>query len=73
MTSITLSGNYYKSAAEQIKKVMQGESFYNFQIEYSNCAGNCNIIVSKSRPDSTEKELEVMFYFVAMNKLAKML
>lgn len=71
MTSITLNGNYSKVAAEKIKRTMQGESFYNFQIEYSNMSGNCSIIVSTDRPGTTKKEVNDMFYFVAMNKLAK--
>ena len=69
--TITLNGNYSKAAAEQIKEIMQGESFYNFNIEYSNFAGNCNIIVSTNRPKTTKKELTDMFYFMAMNKVAK--
>ena len=31
--TITLNGNYSEAAAEQIKEIMQGESFYNFNIE----------------------------------------
>lgn len=33
-------GFFTKDSCERIKKAMDGRTFMNFKVEYSNCAGN---------------------------------
>lgn len=33
-------GYFSKQTCEKIKKAMDGRTFMNFKVEYSNCAGN---------------------------------
>ena len=48
---------------EAIKALMQGRSFMHFDIRSSNYAGNHTLVVSTTRPDTTEDELKGMFLF----------
>lgn len=48
---------------EAIKARMQGRSYMHFDIRASNYAGNHTLVVSTTRPDTTEDELTGMFLF----------
>ena len=71
LTQISIDGYFSKEVCEKLKEKLSGKSYMKFQIEYSNCAGNCTLMISTSYPETTEEELQSMFFFVALNALAE--
>lgn len=55
---------------EKIKKAMDGRTFMNFKVEYSNCAGNCTLIISTDY-DEPEAEIKNFFLHCVLEALAK--
>ena len=47
-------GYFGKQTCEKIKKAMEGRTFMNFKVGYSNCAGNCTLIISTDYEDNEE-------------------
>lgn len=62
-------GYFCKSQCEAIKEAMQGATFMNFDISYSNCAGNCTLIIETDY-EATEQEIKNFFIACALGKLA---
>lgn len=50
---------------------MQGKSFLDFKISYSNNAGNCTLIVRSDNPGYTSQELKNMFVYCCISALAE--
>lgn len=69
MTQTTINGYFTRPAAERIREKLTGKSFYNFEIETGNNAGNYTIVVKTELDDVTPEELQEMFYYVALNEL----
>lgn len=69
---IRVHGGYFtKEQCERIKEVLQGKTYMNFDISYSNCgAWNCNLFVKVSDKYS-EQEVKDFFFYVALCELAK--
>lgn len=44
--SVTLEGYYTEKVAKKVVEVMQGKTMYNFDVAYSNQAGNCMLVVT---------------------------
>lgn len=63
-------GYFTESTMEKIKEIMDGESFMNFEVAWSNCAGNCTLIV-KTDYEDTEENIKGMFLAFALNLLAE--
>jgi len=63
MTSINLGNIGSKEQAEKLASKLTGETFYNFQVDYSPYAGNYPVMVSTSREGTTKKELRKMVLF----------
>ena len=67
-------GNEFGNLAQQdcaaIKEMMDGESYYRFNVSWSNYAGNCRLIVKTDYPEPREEEVKTMFLHVLACKTA---
>lgn len=63
-------GFFTKDICERIKKAMDGRTFMNFKISWSNCAGNCTLIVATDYND-TEEHIKQFFLFAALSELGR--
>lgn len=63
-------GFFTKDICERIKKTMDGRTFMNFKISWSNCAGNCTLIVATDYND-TEEHIKQFFLFAALSELGR--
>lgn len=68
--SFTLSGYFNESDCKALKEAMQGRSYYDFKISWSNSAGNCTVIVETTYPHGTITEARRMFECLAYTELA---
>ena len=58
-----------------IATALNGKSFMNFKVSYSNYAGNCTLIVAVDKTTSeqyTDDEVKSMFLHVAFTTLAEL-
>ena len=62
-------GFFSPMTCEKIKKAMDGRTFMNFKVEYSNCAGNCTLIICTNY-EGTESEIKNFFLHCALEALA---
>lgn len=58
---------------DALATALNGKSFMNFQVRYSNYAGNCTLIVEADADDYTEEEVKSMFLHVAFTTLAELI
>lgn len=61
---------------DTLATVLDGKSFMNFKVTYSNYAGNCTLIVvvdENTAETYTEAEIKSMFMHVAMTTLAELI
>ena len=58
-------GYFDESTCKAIKEEMDGKTFMNFNVTYSNCAGNCTLIIETDYED-TEAEIKAMFLNCAL-------
>ena len=49
-------GNLSEMDCQSIKSIMDGETYYNFNVSWSNYAGNCQLIISTDYPDKVDEE-----------------
>lgn len=61
-------GYFAERDCEAIKECLQGYSFMNFDIAWSNWAGNCTLIV-KTDYEAEEKEIKDFFLHCALGKI----
>ena len=71
MIETIIYGYFTKDQCEQIIKKMQGKSFFDFKISYSNNAGDCTLIVKSNMTGYTSQELKDMFIYCCIGELAK--
>ena len=71
MIETIIYGYFTKNQCEQIIKKMQGKSFFDFKISYSNNAGDCTLIVKSNMTGYTSQELKDMFIYCCIGELAK--
>lgn len=71
MIQTIIDGFFNKNECENIKKKMEGRTYFNFEISYSNCAGNCSLILSSKNDNYTPEELKEMFMFACLSELGK--
>ena len=69
MTQITFEGYYTENICKALIEELEGGTFQKFHLEYSNCAGNCTLIVSTDYP-TTKRGLFNDFVYFALNALA---
>ena len=58
-------GYFTRSTCEKIKERLQGYSYMNFDISWSDCVGNCILIV-KTDYDDTEENIKNFFLHCAL-------
>lgn len=63
-------GFFTKDTCERIKAAMDGRTFMNFKVKYSNCAGNCTLIVATDYND-TEEHIKNFFLYAALTELGR--
>ena len=63
-------GFFTKDTCERIKAAMDGRTFMNFKVEYSNCAGNYTLIICTDYED-TEENIKNFFLHCALESLAR--
>lgn len=62
-------GYFTEKECENIKNALDGKTYMNFSITWSNCAGNCTLIVRTNYED-TEENIKRFFFHVALSELA---
>jgi aldehyde:ferredoxin oxidoreductase len=65
-------GYFSATECEKIKKIMDGRTFMDFEVIYSNCAGNCTI-GCKTSYDATETEIRNFFLGALIGNMARMI
>ena len=65
-------GYLCESDCEAIKNKLEGRSFYSFMIDWSNNAGNCQLIIGTDYPDAKEEDVKSMFFNVLASEFADM-
>ena len=63
-------GYFTEKECENIKNALDGKTYMNFSITWSNCAGNCTLIVRTDYED-TEENIKRFFFHVALSELAR--
>ncbi len=63
-------GYFTKDSCERIKKAMEGRTYMNFHISWSNCAGNCTLIVATDYND-TEEHIKQFFLYAALCEIGR--
>lgn len=63
-------GYFSKQTCEKIKKDMDGKTFMNFKVEYSNYAGNYTLIICTDYED-TEEHIKNFFLHCVLEVLAR--
>ena len=62
-------GYFTEKECEKMKMALDGKTFMNFSITWSNWAGNCTLIVRTDYED-TEVNIKRFFIYVALSELA---
>lgn len=62
-------GYMTKTQCENIKRVMDGATFMNFEVSYSNCCGNCTLICSTNY-EASETEIRSFFLGALIGKMS---
>ena len=69
--SCTIDGYFSVNQCERIKEIMQGKTFFKFNIEFGGCGTqNQTIIVSSQNENYTAEELKEMFIYACLKELA---
>lgn len=63
-------GNFVEKDCQSIKKLMDGKSYYKFEVSWSNFAGNCQLIVKTDYPNASEEDVKRMFLHVLTSEVA---
>lgn len=66
--TFTELGFFGERECEAIKEAMQGKTYMNFNVKWSNCAGNCTLIVCTDYED-TESEIKNFFLHCALGQI----
>ena len=67
--TVSLGNIGTKRGVEKIRKVLQGKTWYNLQVDWSPDAGNWPVEVSTTYEDATELEVKDMILFVLASSL----
>lgn len=57
----TIEGYFTEEQAKKIKEKMQGKTYLKFNVDYSNEAGNCAIVVTTDNYDENEYDTPYEF------------
>ena len=64
-------GYFSDQTCKGLQKVVDGQTFYDLKVSYSNYASNCTLIVRSDHPDATPEEVGRMMIRVAFDELAE--
>ena len=64
-------GYFTQSQCEALRRKLQGRTFYDFGIGWSNQAGNCILSVSTANPPETDSDFKNFFLHAALSALAR--
>ena len=66
-------GYFSADDCKALATALDGKTFMNFKVRFSNYAGNCTIIVEADAPEYTEANVKTMFMHVALTTLAEII
>lgn len=69
MIHFSLDGSFTESVAKKIAEIMNGKTYFNFRVSYSNWAGNCTLLVESDTEGYTAEEAKEMFLYCALCEL----
>lgn len=69
MVTIELGNISSKEQAERIYNKIEGKSYYNFRVDFGNCAGNYPVSVTTYLEGAEEDEVKEMLFFVMAQEL----
>lgn len=61
-------GNFTEKDCKNIKNMMDGSTFYNYSVGWSNWASNCNLVVKADCGDEDKERAKKMFLYAAIGK-----
>lgn len=61
-------GYFAESQCKRIKAALDGKTFMNFEVKWSNCAGNCTLIICTNY-EGTEREIKNFFLNMALGQI----
>ena len=61
---------FTEKECDNITNALDGRIYMHFSITWSNCAGNCTLIVRTDYED-TEENIKSFFFHVALSELAR--
>ena len=64
-------GYFSENDIRNLKKIMDGKTYYNFFVAWSNDAGNCTLVVYASGNFDDAKEIRSTFLNCALCELAR--
>lgn len=65
-------GYFSEQTCKGLQKVLDGKSFYDLKVKYSNYASNCTLIVRSDHPDATSDEVGKMMVRLALDELSEL-
>lgn len=65
-------GFFTETTCKTLEKVLDGKSFFGFQVKHSSYAGNCTLIVRSELNDYNNEEMGKMFLHCSVEELAHM-
>lgn len=63
-------GYFSADDCKALATALDGKTFMNFKVRFSNYAGNCTIILEADAPEYTEADVKTMFMHVALSTMA---
>ena len=66
-------GYFSADDCKALATALDGKTFMNFKVCFSNYAGNCTIIVEADASEYTEADVKTMFMYVALTTLAEII
>lgn len=61
-------GNFTEKDCKNIKEMMDGSTFYNYSVGWSNWASNCSLVVKADCGDEDKERAKKMFLYAAIGK-----
>lgn len=65
-------GFFSEQTCKGLQKVLDGKTFYDLKVKYSNYASNCTLIVRSDHPDATPDEVGKMAVRLALDELSEL-
>lgn len=71
--SYTLPGYYSNSEAQRIKEVLDGKTYYDFEVQYGGVAGNNTVTIITFYEQTADENLEEEFQSMVISYIASSL